>query len=213
MHSRRLIGGAAFAVPFWFLATYLVLAGLRPGFRHFNQAISELGSWDAPNLWWWNGLGYFAPGVVIAMLGFALARELQPKTWLAGAPAMLLSLSGSLMAMSGIFPGDFENRQSTSMVLHTIGALGSGIAFLLAAVSLPILFWRRPNWRWMVGPSLILVLGLLASGFLRSGAMPGLGQRISFAFFLSWVGLVGFNLMRVGSSTFGRLGSNAIQRG
>lgn len=100
------------------------------------------------------------------------------------------------MALPGVFPGDFEDRTSTTMLLHAVGSLGSFIAFpgrwLPAAPGV-----SRTRKSALVGwTSLALVVASIMAGFLRSGVAPGLGQRIGFAFVFAWIGLVGYALVR-----------------
>jgi len=75
MMSRRNIGFIALATPFWFVTVYLVMSSRRPEFSHLTKAISELGSLDAPDRWFWNVLGYILPGLAIALLGLGLERD------------------------------------------------------------------------------------------------------------------------------------------
>src|SRR5690606_37313977 len=75
MMSQKKIGLVAIATPAWFLTVYLVMSAMRPDYVHTDQAISELGSLDAPNLWAWNVLGYILPGLAVALLGIGLRRE------------------------------------------------------------------------------------------------------------------------------------------
>jgi hypothetical protein len=82
------------------------------------------------------------------------------------------------------------------MILHTIGALGTFVEFLVAGFWYPAIFRKRPDWRWLVWPSLALVLLSIATGFLRSGQAPGLGQRLGFACFFVWIGLAGIGLVK-----------------
>ena len=62
MKFRKIIGATALATPFWFLTVYLIMSSIRPEYSHLTKAISELGSLDAPSLWYWNVLGYIIPG-------------------------------------------------------------------------------------------------------------------------------------------------------
>ena len=193
MPSQKTIGRIAAATPAWFLLIYFAMSARRPEYSHLTKAISELGSWDAPNLWVWNLLGYILPGLAISYLGVGLLREFSPK---ARIPSTALIVSGLLMALSGVFPGDFENRQSPSMLMHLVGSLGSYVAFLVAGIGLLRAMRSAPAWRWAAWPSLALVLLSVATGFLRSGTAPGLGQRLGFACFFLWVALMGFAMMR-----------------
>ena len=196
MISRNKIGLIALATPLWFVAVYLVMSSRRPEFSHLTKAISELGSLDAPDRWFWNVLGYILPGLAIALLGLGLKWDFARADRKALGPAMALVASGLFMALAGVFPGDFENRTSTTMILHTVGSLGSFAAFLVAGFWLPGVFRAREDWRWVAWPSLALVVASIAAGFVRTGAAPGLGQRLGFVIFFAWIGLVGYSLMR-----------------
>ena len=193
MPSQKAIGWIAAATPVWFLVVYLTMSAVRPEYSHLTKAVSELGSWDAPNLWVWNVLGYILPGLAVSLLGVGLFREFSPKARISSAA---LVLSGLLMALSGAFPGDFENRQSPSMLMHLVGSLGSYIAFLVAGFGLPRVTRSSSAWGWAAWPSLALVLLSIATGFLRSGAAPGLGQRLTFTCFFLWVALMGVAMLR-----------------
>jgi hypothetical membrane protein len=197
MPSQKTIGRIAAATPAWFLLIYFAISALRPEYSHLTKAISELGSWDAPNLWAWNVLGYILPGLVVSLLGVGLFREFSPK---ARIPSTALIVSGLLMALSGVFPGDFENRQSPSMLMHLVGSLGSYVVFLVAGIGLLRVMRSAPAWRWAAWPSLALVLLSVATGFLRSGTAPGLGQRLGFACFFLWVALMGFAMVRASTA-------------
>ena len=200
MISRKNIGLIALVTPFWFLAIYLIMSSRRPEYSHLTKAISELGSLDAPNRWFWNVLGYILPGLAIAMLGIGLKRDFALAGRRALIPSFALIASGLFMIMSGLFPGDFENRTSTTMILHTVGSLGSFAAFLVAGFGLFIVFRSRESWRWVAWPSADLVIASIVTGFLRSGAAPGLGQRLGFACVFMWIGLVGYALIRSNST-------------
>lgn len=193
--TQRTIGLFALASPLWFWGVYLVMASLRPEYRHLTKAISELGSVDAPGAVVWNLLGYIAPGIVISFLGVGLKREFAGDTRVA-IPAYALVASGLFMSMSGVFPGDFDNRTSPTMLLYTVGSLGSFVAFLVAGFSLPRVMRTHPEFRRLVAPSLLLVWGSIITGVLRTGNAPGLGQRLGFACFFLWVGLIGYGVFR-----------------
>ncbi|MDT9002424.1 DUF998 domain-containing protein [Paucibacter sp. APW11] len=195
MAVLRWIGVAAMATPLWFTAVYLAVSGLRPEFRHFNQAVSELGALDAPYRWWWNTLGYLLPGLVVVALALALRQLLAPRG-LATLPFYALLASGLFLSMSGLFPGDFEHRGALTMRLHSIGAYGSGLCFVVAAFWLPLRFRVVAAWRSLSLPTMALAVLLLLSAVLRDGALPGLGQRLSFACLFCWVAVVGWGVFR-----------------
>lgn len=196
MISKRKIGLAAVFTPLWFLATYLLMSGMRPEYSHSRNAISELGSLDAPNLWAWNIFGYFLPGLVIAVLGTGLKREFSPSGRAASIPFFALMVSGLFMALSGVFPANMADFESATTGVHIIGSTGCFVAFLVAGFWLPFCFRKRIAWQWLTWPSLLLVVGSIACGFLRSGDAGGIGQRLTFACFFLWVALLGFALLR-----------------
>jgi len=193
MLAGKTAGTVAIVTPLWFLAVYLVMASLSPGYSHLTKAVSELGSWGAPHMWWWNVLGYVLPGVAIALLG-ASVNSLLGRGGRVVSYALIAS--GLLMAFSGVFPGNFEDRHSPSMLAHLVSSLGSYVAFLVAGFALPVALRASPNWPRISWPSLTLVLMSLVTGALRSGGAPGLGQRLTFACFFLWVALVGAALVR-----------------
>lgn len=192
---NRTIGLLAIATPFWFGLIYIAMSSIRADYSHATKAISELGSLDAPNLWLWNIGGYMLPGACIALLGLGLGRHFHGEKGAAWVSLPLIG-SGLLMAMSGVFPGDFENRSSPTMILHAIGALGSFVAFLVCGFAMPALLRRHSGWRAYAWPSLTIVILSIASGFFRSGNTPGIGQRIGFVFFFVWIALIGVGLYR-----------------
>ncbi len=199
MNRTKLISVATMFLPLWFVLVYALVSLQRPDFRHFNMAVSELGAWGAPNLWVWNVLGYFLPGVLIFLFGVALKNNFQT-TGKASIPFVTLALSGLFMAMAGVFPGDFENRRSLTMLLHTIGSFGSGLMFMISAFWLPSKFKQSASWKWLYIPLLLIaVVMVLNAVFVTTGPMPGLGQRIGFACYFVWLALAAFALRKESS--------------
>jgi hypothetical membrane protein len=190
---NRSIGLLAMIVPVWFTGIYLTLSTRRPEYSHLTKAISELGSVDAPRAWIWNLLGYMLPGIAVALLGLGIGNRFANESG-ARVPAWALVASGLFMALSGVFPGDFENRTSVTMILHALSSIGSFVVFLVAAFSLPRVLRRFREWRPFVWPSLVLAGGSIVTGFLRTGSSPGVGQRLGFACFFLWVAVVGYAL-------------------
>jgi hypothetical membrane protein len=190
---NRKIGLLAMIVPVWFTGIYLILSTLRPEYSHLHKAISELGSVGAPRAWMWNLLGFILTGIAVALLGLGIGTRFAKESG-ARVPAWALVASGLFMALSGVFPGDFENRTSMTMSVHAVGSVGSFVVFLVAAFSLPRVLGRFREWRPFVWPSLALAGGSIVTGFLRTGSAPGLGQRLGFACFLLWVAVVGYAL-------------------
>ncbi|WP_460676946.1 DUF998 domain-containing protein [Hymenobacter coalescens] len=190
-HRCALAGLAGVALS---VATILIMAALRAdGYSHLTKAVSELGSLDAPRRWWFNGLGYLLPGVLIAALAQGLRRHLRPRP----AAFWLLTGSGLLMALAGLFPMDMEQRRSFSSLVHTVGSLGSGVCWLGCALTIAPALRADARWadlaRWL--PWLpLLVFGLM---LLVPAGMPGLVQRLSFAGYFSFVVLLASRLWRL----------------
>ena len=191
-----LIGAIAPAI---FIITYLIMAGIRPEYSHYTKAISELGSVDAYNRMTWNLIGYILVGSLISLFGFGLyrgvARETEGGTKL---PLYGLILSGAFMALSGIFPGNFEDRTSMTMVMHAVGSIGSFFFFLLAAFTYPTVLNKTYFWKKAHIPSIGIAVLCIVSGFLRTGEMPGIGQRIGFLLFFIWIWYMAWMLFRYG---------------
>jgi hypothetical membrane protein len=210
--TPRQIGLLAALTPVWFWAVYAVMAALRPEFSHLTDAVSELGSVGAPRAWAWNVLGYVLPGLAVSLLGLGL-RQAFGDDRRVRLPAYALVVAGAFITLSGVFPGDFEDRTSFTMWMHTAGSLLSFPAFLVAGFSLPRVLRARAASRWAVWPSLALVVSSVLTGVLRSGATPGLGQRLGFACVFLWVGLVGLVLLRAGQGRRTFEHGGALQRG
>tara|TARA_R110001592_G_scaffold363155_2_gene680813 strand:- start:920 stop:1555 length:636 start_codon:yes stop_codon:yes gene_type:complete len=180
-------------VVFWM--TYFIMANQRPEYSFLTKAISELGSIDAPNKWFWNVLGYIIPGILIAIFGYGLYKNLAPENS-SKIPLYGILLSGLFMSFSGVFPGDFENKQSTTMLLHMIGSFGSYIFFLLGAFTYPKLMKKTEYWTKTIKPTLIFTwLTILFGGwgFIFPNT-PAVGQRIVFALYFLWIIFTSYKL-------------------
>lgn len=196
-----LAGWASFLL-FWM--AYFTLSGLRAEYSIFTKAVSELGSVGAPRAWVWNLLGYVIPGLLIVLFSWGLRSYFlnDPGGKLASGS---LAVSGLMMTLSGIFPGDFDDRQSLTMLLHTVGSFGSYLAFLLAAFTFPSVMRKRTSWRAAVLPLTICTWVTIVFGswpFLFP-TMPAVGQRVIFLFYFIWISIAAFYLAKA-DSTKGR---------
>ncbi|TPN85861.1 DUF998 domain-containing protein [Aquimarina algicola] len=171
---------------FWI--TYFIMANQRPKYSYLSKAISELGSVDAPNKWYWNIVGYIIPGMLIAIFGFGLHKNLASKNS-SKLPLIGIVLSGLFMSFSGIFPGDFDNKESLTMLLHTLGSFGSYIFFLIGAFTYPKLMKTSTYWKKAIKPTLTFtwLTILFGSWAFIFPNIPAAGQRIVFAFYFIWV--------------------------
>ena len=174
--------------PIVFLTIYIIMSSIRPEYSMFTKAISELGSVDAPNKWIWNSFGYILTGLLIAVYAFGLYKNMEVEKS-SKLPLYGILLSGVFMAIAGIFPGDFNNKQSTTMLLHTVGSIGSYIFFLIGAFTYVKLMNKTDYWKKAKKPTLIFTYLTIAFGawpFIFSN-IPSLGQRIVFFFYFLWI--------------------------
>jgi len=161
------------------------MAALRTdGYDHLHKAVSELGSLDAPRRWLFNLAGYILPGLLIAYFSVGLRKHWPGRhRFFTG----MLALSGLLMAMAGVFPMDMANRQAPVSVLHTLGSLGSGLAWILCTLA----SWRalrsEPAWRNLAWPLSMLPVGVVLLMVLTPPDMPALAQRFSFLGYFGFV--------------------------
>jgi hypothetical membrane protein len=183
--THKYYGILGMFIPILFWTTYITLAMARPEYSFLTKAISELGSLDAPNLWMWNVAGYIIPGLLIVIYSYGLFQKMATNRL----PMVAFMLSGVLMALSGIFPGDFENRTSITMLLHTIGSFGSYVCFLIAAFTSSNQMRKSEYWKKTIKPTLFFTYATILFGawpFIFPN-MPGVGQRLVFLFYLLWI--------------------------
>lgn len=64
--------GMVVSILFWVL--YFIMSSLRPEYSFKTDAVSELGTIDAPNKWLWNIFGYFFVGLMISLYSFGLFK-------------------------------------------------------------------------------------------------------------------------------------------
>ena len=174
--------------PVIFWLTYFIMSSLRPEYNFLTKAVSELGSVDAPNKWTWNILGYILTGLLISIYSYGLFKSISNGQ---GSKLPLISfiLSGLFMSISGAFPGDFDNKQSTTMLFHTIGSFGSYLFFLIGAFTYPRQMKKTDYWKQAINPTLIFTWLTILFGawpFIFS-ATPAVGQRFVFFFYLLWI--------------------------
>ena len=184
-----------FLSPTLFWVTYFILANQRPDYSFLTKAVSELGSMDAPNKWTWNVLGYILPGILISIFSIGLYRNIKNENS-SRLPLIGIFLSGIFMTLSGVFPGDYDNRTSLTMLLHTIGSFGSYIFFLIGAFSFPKQMKKTTYWYKVIKPSLVMtwLTIIFGSWVFIFPKFPSVGQRIVFAFYFLWIIFTAYKL-------------------
>ena len=187
------LAGWSSCLLFW--AAYILMSTIRPDYYHKYKAVSELGSVDAPNAILWNIIGFVCVGALISLFSVGLHKSISISS--KGRIAFyLLFGSGLFWVFAGIFPGDFENKTSLTMILHAIGSLGSGLLFVLSVFTYIPAMRVSPYWRSSVVPSISIVVMFILSGFLRSGVAPALGQKIGFLIFFIWISFMAYKLYK-----------------
>jgi len=129
------------------------------------------------------------PGAVIAGLGLRI-RQAFPSRLTASLAGVSLAMSGCLMMVAGLVPGDPLHPAAVTNYVHDLSGWASLSAFLFAGLITPWVLWSRSGMSWIsVGPFLI-VFGSLAYQ-LWGSPQWWLGQRIGFVAYLFWVAVVG----------------------
>jgi hypothetical membrane protein len=193
--TNKSYGIIGIVTPIVFLATYIIMSSIRPEYSMFTKAIIELGSLDASNKWFWNSFGYILTGILISIYAIGLYKNIT-STKSSKLPLYGILLSGVFMTVSGIFPGDFDNRQSTTMLLHSVGSFGSYIFFLIGAFTYPKQMRKSEYWKQAIKPTLIFtwLTILFGSWAFIFPNIPALGQRIVFFFYFLWIFYTGIKL-------------------
>jgi hypothetical membrane protein len=190
--NYALIGWSS-GIIFW--VTYFTMSTIRPDYYHKYKAVSELGSVGAPNGVAWNLIGFIFVGFLISLFSVGLYKSISVSGKGKIAFGFLFG-SGLLWALAGIFPGDFEDRTSLTMILHAIASLGSGLFFVLSIFIYIPAMQSSPYWQKSVLPSVLIAILFILSGFLRSGSAPALGQKIGFFIFFLWLSFMSYKLFR-----------------
>lgn len=201
--NNRFFGAIGILATVIFLSTYIIMSSMRPEYSIYTKAISELGSVNAPHKWLWNIFGYILPGILIAVFAIGLYKNIV-KVKSSKLPLYGILLSGVFMGISGIFPGDFENKTSTTMLLHTIGSFGSYVFFLIGAFSYPYVMKSRNDWKSVIKPTLLCTYATIIFGtwsFIFP-SIPAFGQRIVFLFYFVWILYMAVNLYKQPKDSF-----------
>ena len=184
-----------------FAACLIGFAAVRPEYSHATKAVSELGAAGAPNATLFNVYGFMLPGMLVAVLGLVLHREIQdPKRSPLG-PALLI-VSGLSVAGAGLLPLDLDNVQGALSLGHMLMVQASGLSYALALFVLGARMGKDERWRAFGRITPWFVLFLLANiawqvAWLNTGAvLPGWGQRIGFFGYFGWVALAGLMAVR-----------------
>lgn len=177
------------------ILTLIIMAELRTdGYNHFHKAVSELGSLDAPNKWVFNILGFIVPGILISIFSLNLLKEFRAHS-VKAYPFYLLCLSGIFLSLAGISPANLENRQSINTIIHLIGAGGSGVFWLLCALTLWWQLKKIDGWKTVAIITFLIPFCMIVAMSFVSKNSPGLSQRIVFASLYLYILILAIKLL------------------
>lgn len=163
-----------------FCSAYAVFSFLNPGFRHMDDYVSKLGAEAQPYAHWWNLIGFFSVGIILAGFGSALGRVTQDR--LVG---VLLTLFGVGFCATAL-PIDLGDATSSMSKAHTASiclALAAWMLGLARIASLPSLGKAVQSNAKVAATLLVLpILGFVA-GFWT---MP-VTHRLVFTVVFGWI--------------------------
>jgi hypothetical membrane protein len=184
--------------PLWFLTVYLLFSTLNSDFDHQSDPVSALGAIGEPLAPFWNFAGFVVPGLMIALFGRLFAVNFRASL-VASAAGTSIAISGLLLASAGIFPSRLGLFAPGSSVAHEASGWGAAAAFLVGGLlfSWTLLTETRIGIRALY--PLILVVGTLAYQVIGPDQW-WLGQRVGFACYFVWIGVVGHLVARLPAS-------------
>jgi hypothetical membrane protein len=202
--NQRLIGvlGVGAWILFW--SASIVFGALRPSYSPVANTVSELGAIGTPYATLWNVCGFVIPGILLAVVGAAIARTVNDRPSFSRTLAtLLLVLSGLAVAGQGLMPAAMINGvadiTSAATRGHFISSLISGAAWALGTLLLIGPMKRNPKWRGLHVVSIVLLVLAIVSSIALRGRMPdGLAERIGDAFFCVWFVMMSLKLVSLG---------------
>lgn len=184
--GRKRTGLIGLAAVVLFTTALIAFAAAYPGYEHATKAVSELGDPAAPHAAAWNVVGFFAPGVLLAVFGAGVGAAVGDR--IAG---VLFALSGAAFAATAI-PADMTDLSSASSTAHIVASFAVFLFWLGGAM-------RSGKWEdRTLGRLTLLFLGLaIAAAAVRLTPLltPGWGQRLSFAAYFGWIAAVSTALL------------------
>lgn len=213
----RLLALGGVAGPVLFTVVVIVSAALRVDYSHVAHFISELGATGTPFAGLMNYAGFLPGGLMLAAFGVALAKVL-PRRRVATLAAILVTLFGAGVAISGIAscdPGCPQTGGSVENLIHNRVAPIAFLCLIAAAGILGALFRGDPAWRSLSIYSLIsslvgLCLLVALASSLDTRELTGLWQRLLLAVLFLWCAVVCLRVYRHLTS-HGSLSNSGIQ--
>lgn len=202
-NDTRLMALGGLAGPLLFSIIILICAGLRPGYSHISQFISELGASNTPNANLMNYAGFIPNGILLSSFGISLF-VLLPRSTIKNIGSSLIILFGFGVFLAGIFscdPGCPLEGSDEAKLHDNISA----IAFISAIIGsglLGISFRKLPAWRSLFVYSLatsvlslVFLISMINSFDLR--IYTGVWQRMMLLTLFIWCSIVGARTFRL----------------
>jgi hypothetical membrane protein len=221
LKHRSLLALGGIAGPAIFTITTVVAAGMRPGYSHVDNLISELGATNAPHASIMNVGGFIPCGLLLVALAAALWQAL-PARRMARAGAVLVAAFGCGVAASGVFSCDLGCPQNGGSVEHLIHQRIAPIIFVALIAATAMLgreFSRLSTWRhlaaysWATSAQAFVFMALLINS-LDTRTLSGLWQRLMIACLFLWCAIIGvavFRQLRRASSLPSQRRTNSVR--
>lgn len=192
--NRKVMTVCGLLAPVLFVAAIGLFGAMQPDYSHFTRAVSELGARGAPHALAWNVIGFVGVGAMVVVFAWGLFRS--TGSWSA---LGWVGLSGIGFAASGVFPADMNDLSAPLSRLHIVASRLSFGAFLTGCFMLSWRLYRRPGWKpAAVASGIIGVVAFVTMPLREVGVPPGLAQRITFACYFLWIGVLAVTLLRSG---------------
>lgn len=197
--------GGLFASVLFTLMT-LICSGLRPGYDHTNQFISELGATNTLYAALMNYAGFIPSGLMIILFAISLL-SLLPRSVAGRFGGVLVSIFGTGVILAGFFSCDQGCPQEDGSFENMMHNAVSGPAFLSVIIGILLLaFAFRKSIRWSRLWIYSLISSLIAGLFMilllssiESRELTGLWQRLLLATVFLWLSIISINLFRFNS--------------
>lgn len=214
MRGRNVLGGGDVRIlrasalggivgPAMFTAVVLVAGGLRPGYSHLHQFISELGATGTPGSAFMNQAGFLATGILLLLFAVS-TRSLIRADPAAALGSVLFHFFAIGVFIAGLVRCDAGCPIAKGSLPNLLHGFASPVAFLCAVGSMGCFGWalrRRPEWvalgRFSLGSAVLaLVFMLLLSAALVTREWVGLWQRLLLATVFAWCVVVAVRIRR-----------------
>lgn len=197
MTIKNLAWGGILA-PLLFIFALSTFSFLTPNYSNLTNAVSELGTPDAPFALLWNLLGFGLVGLLTLALALGLYLDLNPGPG-AKIISILVAISGIGFAGLGLFPAETGFQPSIRTSLHFLFVSINFLPFILAAFIFAFKLKVNDYWKsWSIFSICIGILAL-ASFFIPQNIPVGLSQRLGMGANFLWLFIIGLALLKKAS--------------